>query len=128
MLRGELVFEGRALGVVAFVAALFGLVVLDRSGAGLFSTFVVGPGWERRPIDAFVGDVERLMLVVDICLSEATSLDVSTGLSKDTGVLFVIELKDALAFRLDFAVKAALPVVAGRREVEPLIPFRGLTG
>lgn len=77
---------------MGFVGVLFGLAVLDRSAAGFFSTlFIVEPKVERRPIDALVGDVDRLGVGTDACLP-VPEMDASSGAL----FLFVIELSEGL--------------------------------
>lgn len=80
MLRWLFVVERRALWLVDLAGVLLGLAVLERSATALFSTLIVEPKIERRPIDAFVGDVDLLEAAADSLLPvpEAVGFDVSS--------------------------------------------------
>ena len=127
MLRWLFEVERRALWLVDLAGVLLGLAVLERSATALFSTLIVEPKLERRPIDAFVGDVDLLELAVDTLLPvpEAVGFGVSSAAPRVSSFLFVIELSEGLAFKPGFAVEAALPVVAGRRWTRSLSPLPG---
>ena len=80
MLRWLFEVERRALWPVALAGVLLGVAVLERSGAALFSTLTVELNIERRPIEAFVGDVDLLKPTADARLPvpEAAGLGVSS--------------------------------------------------
>lgn len=127
MLRWLFEVERRALWLVDLTEVLLGLAVLERSATALFSALIVEPKIERRPIDAFVGDVDLLEPAADALIPEpeAVGCDTSSVASRDSSFLFVIELSEGLAFKPNFAVEAALPVVAGRRWTRSLSPLPG---
>ena len=125
MLRWLFEVERRALWLVDLTGVLLGLAVLERSATAFFSTLAEELKVERRPIDAFVGDVDLLKPAADTLLPGpgAAGFDVSSVVPRDSSLRFVMELSEGLAFKPGFAVEAALPVVAGRRWTRSLRPF-----
>ena len=80
MLRWLFEVERRALWLADLAGVLLGLAVLERSGTAFFSALIVELKIDRRPIDAFVGDVDLLEATADARLPvpEATGFDVSS--------------------------------------------------